>query len=279
VVSLSSLPIDPQNTSSTGLYYTYVTGGSFQLASHFESAKYQATQGSDAMYTVGSNLNLAPFLSGLVGYWPLNEGTGTIAYDQSGYGRTMVMATTNTTLPQWITCPSSTTESCVNFDGLTNYGYAPLGIYTAQNKSLSACGTIYASSTANGPIFGIDSVQPPSMGWNMPFLSITTSSAYGWIYSLSQLSQPIGQNAWHMLCITYDPSGGGQTIFYVDSIPSGTTAGQYSPSNGTNYLSTYISGVKPSGVNNFFGGVIKGLRLYNRALSASEIQALYNATK
>jgi len=85
VVSLSSLPIDPQNTSSTGLYYTYVTGGSFQLASHFESAKYQATEGSDAMYTVGSNTTLAPFLSGLVGWWPLNEGTGTIAYDLSGY--------------------------------------------------------------------------------------------------------------------------------------------------------------------------------------------------
>jgi prepilin-type N-terminal cleavage/methylation domain-containing protein len=100
VVSLSSLPIDPQNTSSTGLYYTYVTGGSFQLASHFESVKYQATEGSDAMYTVGSNTTLAPFLSGLVGWWKFDEASGTTAYDSSGYNNngTMYASTTPTDL-------------------------------------------------------------------------------------------------------------------------------------------------------------------------------------
>ncbi|MFA6495383.1 MAG: hypothetical protein WCV87_03470, partial [Candidatus Paceibacterota bacterium] len=141
VVSLSSLPTDPINASSTGLYYTYVTGGSFELTALMESAKYKginAVAGIDGgkswnSYEIGSNLSLAPIQlldghsqdSSLVGWWPLNEGIGTSGYDQSGNGRTMVMATTNTTLPQWITCPSPTTESCINFDGLTNYGYAP----------------------------------------------------------------------------------------------------------------------------------------------------------
>ena len=40
-----------------------------------------------AIYQVGTDFNITPSFRGygLVGYWPLDEGTGTIAYDFSGH--------------------------------------------------------------------------------------------------------------------------------------------------------------------------------------------------
>ena len=86
---LSHLPIDPVNSADQGLYYAYVTGGSWELTAIFESKKYlkEAVKdgGSDpTMYEIGSDTSLSPFLHGLVGAWKFNEGGGTTAYDSSG---------------------------------------------------------------------------------------------------------------------------------------------------------------------------------------------------
>ncbi|MFA6994352.1 MAG: type II secretion system protein, partial [Candidatus Paceibacterota bacterium] len=84
VVSLSALPLDPVNTTSSGLYYTYMTGGSFELTALLESQTKHETAINDGgslpgVYEVGSNLSLTPPTRdmGLVGYWPFDEATGT----------------------------------------------------------------------------------------------------------------------------------------------------------------------------------------------------------
>ncbi|MCX6797745.1 MAG: type II secretion system protein [Candidatus Falkowbacteria bacterium] len=59
---LQTLPVDPVNATSTGNYYTYVTGGSYQLSTLFESSKYNSTLTSQ-YYTVGTNSNLLPTLA------------------------------------------------------------------------------------------------------------------------------------------------------------------------------------------------------------------------
>lgn len=62
--SLSSLPVDPVNATSSNLYYTYISGGSWKLsAMALESQKYlpKATQDggvSDTSYEMGNNLSL-----------------------------------------------------------------------------------------------------------------------------------------------------------------------------------------------------------------------------
>jgi len=83
---LSNLPVDPVNSSSTGLYYTYYSNGSqYEVTSIFESAKYKAQYGQspvDPGYpeinAKGSSLSISPLFNplGLVGYWPLTEGSG-----------------------------------------------------------------------------------------------------------------------------------------------------------------------------------------------------------
>ena len=63
VVNLSSLPLDPVNASSSNLYYTYITGGSFKLSATMESQKYASLASSDGgtisgAFELGSNLAL-----------------------------------------------------------------------------------------------------------------------------------------------------------------------------------------------------------------------------
>jgi hypothetical protein len=86
-----ALPVDPINTTSSGEYYTYVAGGSWKLTALFESEKYAGNMNKDGgpdvgIYEVGTDLNLANFARGLVGYWKFDEGSGTTANDSSGYG-------------------------------------------------------------------------------------------------------------------------------------------------------------------------------------------------
>ncbi|MDP3947341.1 MAG: type II secretion system protein [bacterium] len=62
--NLSVLPIDPINATTTGLYYTYVTGGSWKLTAVSESQKYVATASKDGgtsgvAFEIGTNLALA----------------------------------------------------------------------------------------------------------------------------------------------------------------------------------------------------------------------------
>ncbi len=68
---LGSLPVDPVNTTSSGNYYTYVAGGSWELATKMESAKYRVGGSKDVvskdggdniyLYEVGTSLSLNPY--------------------------------------------------------------------------------------------------------------------------------------------------------------------------------------------------------------------------
>jgi len=65
IVQLSALPIDPTNTPTDGLYYTYTPGGSWHLRSILESSKYQSKAlndggTSDNAFETGTNMALAP---------------------------------------------------------------------------------------------------------------------------------------------------------------------------------------------------------------------------
>ncbi|MCL4404342.1 type II secretion system GspH family protein [Patescibacteria group bacterium] len=85
---LPRLPVDPINSTSTGEYYTYTPGGSFELTALMESTKYRSQVNANPsllsypnVVAIGSDLNLSPIYSDNpttlpVAYWPLDEDTG-----------------------------------------------------------------------------------------------------------------------------------------------------------------------------------------------------------
>ncbi len=222
-----------------------------------------------------SAVTCASCASGMSGLWHLDEGSGATSADSSGNGHT---ATLNSS-PTWVTGESG---NALTFNG-TSYLTATLGSWFGNNNTLSASAWVYATSTTNGPIFGVTNTLPGT-NWNMPFLSIAGSTVYGWLWSMTNnnpLSATVSLNAWHLLTITYDPNGGGagigQEIFYVDGAAAQSSNITYWPSGNSDFLTTQIQGAKPSGVSNILTGTIDELRAYTRVLSAGEIALLYNA--
>ncbi len=90
-INLPALPIDPVNSASAGKYYTYVTGGSYELTALLESQKKHDAAIADGgslpgILQMGSHIDLTPVVrdNGLVGLWKFDEGTGTISADATG---------------------------------------------------------------------------------------------------------------------------------------------------------------------------------------------------
>ena len=293
VVNLSSLPTDPQNTSSTGLYYTYVTGGSYELTAAFESSKYRLGGNNDQvstdggsypdLYEVGSNLSLQPLDHGdpsLVGYWPLNEGTGTIAYDRSGNNNNGTWS--GTTAGQNGTYYTISNGRTVGyFDGATNY----INCGTSSSvmpDAFTVIGWIKEATTTpgRGTLFGFNSNYglPPYIylpyGGSSVGPSLASSDG---IYRFANGSSPVSlfDMSWHLFAVTvpgFSSSDVSGAKIYADAT---LESNQYTggSANQTAKSGCWISGFW------HFNGLMRGVSLYNRALSASEIQALYNATK
>jgi type II secretory pathway pseudopilin PulG len=153
--TLTKLPIDPINQTSTGNYYTYIAGGLWKLTTRFESQKYTLQNvaqdgGPDpALYELGTDLNLAPFVGGMIGYWSFDEASGTNAYDYSGYGnngRLCQASTTNCYVngPNWSS--NAIRGQSLYFDGIDDGVLFP-GL-SSTNVSYTQVAWIYPTQTS-----------------------------------------------------------------------------------------------------------------------------------
>ncbi len=274
---LSVLPIDPKNNAS--YYYTYVTGGSFMLSGLTESSgnkvSDQAITDGGRMpgtFELGTNLSLGPFTrdNGLVGYWSFDEGTGTTAYDYSGNSNTGTL----TNGPTWQTSANCKKGGCLSFDGVDDYVGAP---------STSAL-----NFTANGTFSISVWVKPNTLAsaWRRGIIVQENYLNSGYRFGFSNGGQPLfwtGQsggtlelnssqnliiNEWNHLTVAYNNQ---QAFIYVNGLQAGNASG------------TYAAGLNPTRlgylVSEYFSGIFDDIRIYNRALSADEISAIYNATR
>ncbi|MEM3781439.1 MAG: LamG domain-containing protein [Candidatus Micrarchaeaceae archaeon] len=172
---------------------------------------------------------------------------------------------------------SSQVVHAAQFNGQSSYIYGSLTNYFGGNNPLTAMAWAYITPNTNGPIFGVTD-SPPNGGWNMPFLSNNGLTIFGWIWGVNgnnPLSYTVPSSGWYYLAITYNPSGSGTEVFYVNGQAVASATGQYSPSGATDYWTTYISGAKPSGVNSYLFGRIANVQAYSTNLTASEIYSLY----
>jgi len=269
---LSHLPIDPVNSADQGLYYAYVTGGSWELTAIFESKKYlkEAVKdgGSDpTMYEIGSDTSLSPFLHGLVGAWKFNEGGGTTAYDSSGNDNDGTIYGAS-----WV---DGKVGKALSFDGDNDYVEIPS---VNPQKAITVCAWIksYDSyykalwqliSKYSAYILGTSGVDSK----NVCFIINSGGWQYGSCYNVSNPEE------WHFFCGTYDSTIIAQRKkLYVDGIlrdstnPSGLIAADTGPIN---------IGQRECCPGQIFHGIIDEVRIYNRALSEREIKAIYEATK
>jgi len=167
---LSVLPIDPTNTTSSGLYYTYVTSGSgWELSSSIlESNKYQsetaATDGgdSDNGFEVGSSLTLTPLI--FPNNWIKVAGSGTYStsdfwvmkyeakYSKAGSGKGDDAGQCYYTLGYDTWDYGKTGTDCPSSWSNTNFVSSPDGSPVAgitHNEAKTACSAIGAHLITN----------------------------------------------------------------------------------------------------------------------------------
>lgn len=291
---LGTLPVDPANTNSSGLYYAYVTNGDlWELTSNMESQKYGMGGSNDVvtkdggqypdLYEIGTDLSLDPidYNPLLVGYWKLDEGSGTVAYDQSGHGNDGTWYGTQAGTSSYYSAGHNQTWAGT-FDGTDDYINRAV-ISDITSDFLFTVTAWFKTSVSSGGIFGtnvggcyrpvnicvgyVGSICPGSAG-------IANASAAS---SLITSNVGVNNGSWQSVALEVDASH--ETIYIngllKDQVAIGGTPLGFS-SNGTFIGAVGNGSCRPAG---FFSGDIEKVRVYNRALSASEIAAIYNAEK
>jgi prepilin-type N-terminal cleavage/methylation domain-containing protein len=287
-LSFSTLPIDSINTTSTGSYYTYTPGGSWELDAILESGKYRAnTTLSKAnlpgVYAKGSNLTLSPLYntSGLVGYWNFEEGGGGTIFDKSGNNDNGTWHGSGTHyVPGKVgSYAGQFNRSAVDYVDLgtaksaINLGAHSLSIaFWYQTIPLDG-NTVFSNSALDGNAgYGVNITQAGgnveingTQGGRQP----TNNHQPGWAV--------LADGNWHFMAFVIDSSA--YTVSYYsdgifESISQFSSWGNADPNPADNAQ----IGRMPYGDCCTYTGTLDDFRIYNRVLSAAEILAIYNAT-
>ncbi len=209
---------------------------------------------------------------GLVGYWSLNEGTSTIATDFSGNGNTSTLTNMDANT-DWV---NGKRGKALDFDGTNDYVNIPsnLGLTTypitisawakssATNSGLPHTAVALADTASSNRMFAIGFSTTTKA-----FIRIGNIAAYFY-----DGSQDVIDGKWHHLVGVFNSAT--DIRLYVDGVldKSLTTEGYGIGFNNVNI--GRIGRVSPFG---YMNGQVDEVRIYNRALSLTEIKSLYSS--
>lgn len=268
---LSMLPIDPKNNASEGLYYAYIPGGSYTISAALESDKYLTESGprddgyDPGRFEQGSDLKLLATAQRLIGYWPMNEGSGTVVGDLSGRGHDGVFATGT---PTWTT---GKIGGALSFSG--NSAVRASNVLTTgdfSNGHTIAAWFNPSALVANTNIFlnfsSLPYLSTHSSG-NRAFHSARIAGIQRSINGTTILST----NNWYFIVGVFDQA---TMRVYVNGELDGTASFA-----GAESFSAHLCIGALSCTSYWANGKIDDVRVYDRALSGNEIRAMYKANK
>ncbi len=198
--------------------------------------------------------------SGLVAYWPLDEGTGTNAEDvSSGYNGTITDAS-------WV---AGKFDTALSFDGAGDY--VNIGDVEALdgNAGFTDSAWFKFNSGDNMVIFY---KQENSDGWDGHACYVLNDDTvdcrlYGNSNNLRLITPTLTENVWYHIAFTYD--GSSESKVYLNGVENVTNS--TAPGDITNAISFIIG----AGNSLYFNGTIDEVAIWNRDLSAAEVQAVY----
>jgi hypothetical protein len=212
---------------------------------------------------------------GLVGYWAFEDATGTKATDFSGRGNTGTL-TNMDSATDWV---DGKVGRALDFDGTDDY--ISIADSTSLNPTTAYTVTGWVKFDSLASQYGILVMKSGSEMQYRIYRDRTYFSVDAGAGAAIMVDSIISVNTWYHFAEVYDGSGSGNTgrlKLYVDGVNQnlGTYAGTTVPASittGTNpvYLGSHV------GVSLFHDGSIDEVRIYNRALSATEVATLYNS--
>ena len=201
--------------------------------------------------------------NGLVGWWPFNGN----ANDESGNGNSGSYVTgVNPTSDR-----NGMSNSAMGFNGQGSISLSALPTSGSQNFTITGwILTSNASSVRKGiACWGQD--QP----WQSTYFFVNTNGklAFDFAYGAGPISTALVNDAqWHFVSVT---NTNGLIQLYVDGVPNGQGMQLSLPniSGNTKSIGSNLSG---GGTQNNFAGKLDDLAIWNRALTSTEIQNIYN---
>jgi len=132
---------------------------------------------------------------------------------------------------------------------------------------------------------GIPVGYPP--GYGPPFVKSiwfagnNTNGVYGGTSVVARLDNAIQTAGWYHIMATFDPSATPQAVLYINGVAAANSGQDQIPFISTNGLSGRIGGAftnEYGGMDNDrFNGLADEIRVYNRALTPSEMRTIFNA--
>jgi hypothetical protein len=216
--------------------------------------------------------------TGLKGYWGFNgvDVSGTTAYDRSGAGINGVL--TNGAAPT-----IGKIGQAINFDGVDDYINVPSAASTDNMTALTLCAWVNPSASQNESYPAVVSkANGTTIFWDL-YLTNGASSPFGFGTSFNNSiwketdTHDVYPGEWSHICGVQPGTSPSAFGLYVNGgLINGTSGGTGSRPSDTG--EPIEIGFDP--VDGFeFVGKMDEVRVYNRALSASEILDLYNKGK
>lgn len=208
-----------------------------------------------------------------LGFWPLNETTGTVAYDLAGGYNGTYIGNVSLGLPGPSTPEFGSASYGAGFDGTTAYVDIPEGPFNITNAITVMAWAQLESYPNFGGLFGHGdtswrtSVNPNGdPGANDGNLGSSDATS----------ATPIVDGNWHLVAYTYtgntDQANNG--TLYVDGAPVAYDTIAATPPG--NDLDVWIGGSPDYGTARLLAANIADAAIFPQALSAADIQALYS---
>src|SRR5664279_2536393 len=216
-----------------------------------------------------------------VGLWKFDDASGTKASDSSGNGRTVTLVngvgwvtgiiggavSANGGKGQYISIPnidlSGTNAVTVALWSNRTYSTGGGHLLFEATTNFNNSTTGFALLPDDGSCLGISAALRGEAG--------TTTNCY---------SQP-SSGIWHHLAVVFDKSqtGGNEVAFYVDGVLQTPNRSLFASTNTNNFGNNPIYIFSRGGTSNFDSGLVDDFAIYNSALTAVQIQQMYQFGK
>ena len=250
------------------------TGGTF---THNSGQVLLSSPTSQNFVTNSTTFNNLTINDGLLGYWKLDETTSP-SVDSSGYGRDATWSSTpsgSTTVPglNFTDSRSLSVDSAADYASYTAPAASTVVTVTAWVKATAAGGGNYQrilESPAYTFYINAAILTAPDNPMSLAFSSQRTTKG-----DFKSPSNSLTYGTWYHVAATYDSSSTANLpVMYINGVSQTITtfsapAGAQFSNVGTAYIGNRGAG------DRYFNGLIDDLRIYNRILSAAEINALY----
>jgi len=249
------------------------TGGTF---THNSGTVFLTSPGDQAFATNGTTFNNLTINDGLAGYWKFDEGSGSAAADASGYGQSGTLMSSATWATSGLPSLDFTDSAAVTLNGTSQYVDIP-GPAATTNTAYTACAWAkFSALTGNHTLVSIDGTTSSPFflkrGAGGKFEMVVAGSDVAsptLYYPTGQTTVPV-TGTWYHLCGVYT---GSVAKLFVNGAQEGTDATVTSTFAATGH--TIIGAAKyNTGRVDYVPGTIDDVRIYKRALTATEIRSL-----